>query len=154
MKVICYQCGIEFEKADKEIRRQEREGRNYFFCTRSCTAIYANKIRHNTPNDGLKPYQRRTKKIEALLCDKLSTAKSRLNKLLMFELAKKCNLETCYRCGVKIENFEDFTIDHKESWLLSDEPAKMFYNIENIAFSHAKCNCKAGINFDIVFTYT
>ncbi len=92
IKVICHQCGIEFEKVDKEIRRQQREGRDYFFCGRSCTAIYANKIRHNTPNDGLKPYQRRTKKIEALLGDKLSSAKSRLNKLLMFELAKKCNI--------------------------------------------------------------
>ena len=145
MKVICHQCGIEFEKVDKEIRRQQREGRDYFFCGRSCTAIYANKIRHNTPNDGLKPYQRRTKKIEALLGDKLSTAKSRLNKLLMFELAKKCNMETCYRCGTEIETCEDFTIDHKESWLLSDEPAKMFYSMDNIAFSHARCNYEDGI---------
>ncbi|WP_378954387.1 hypothetical protein [Pelosinus sp. sgz500959] len=146
MKVICHQCGIQFEKADKEIRRQEKEGRNYFFCNRSCTAIYANKIRHNTPNDGLKPYQRRTKKIEAVLGDKLSTAKSRLNKLLMFELAGKCNMETCFRCGEKIDDFQDFTIDHKESWLLSDDPAKMFYSMENIAFSHAKCNYEVGTN--------
>lgn len=29
MKITCYQCGIEFEKAGKEIRRQEKEGRNY-----------------------------------------------------------------------------------------------------------------------------
>lgn len=63
----------------------------------------------------------------------------------MFELAKRCSMETCYRCGMKIENFEDFTIDHKESWLLSDEPAKMFYSMDNIAFSHAKCNYEDGI---------
>ena len=81
-----------------------------------------------------------------MLGDKLSTAKSRLNKLLMFELAKKCNMETCFRCGEIIDNFQDFTIDHKESWLLSDEPAKLFYSIENIAFSHAKCNYEVGIN--------
>lgn len=145
MKLICHQCGSEFEKVDKEVRRQQKAGRDYFFCSRSCTATYANHIRHHTPNDGLKPYQRRTKKIEALLGDKLSNAKSRLNKLLMFELAKRCNMETCYRCGVKIENFEQFTIDHKESWLFSDESAKMFYSMENIAFSHAKCNYEDGI---------
>jgi len=129
MKIICHQCGLEFEKVDKEIHRQQREGRNYFFCGRSCTAIYANKIRHNTPNDSLKPYQRSTKKIEALLGDKLSTAKSRLNKLWMFELAKKCNMEKCFRCEKIIDDFQEFTIDHKESWLLSDEPTKLFYSM-------------------------
>lgn len=144
MRLICYQCGKEFEKEDKEVRRQQRAGRSHFFCSLSCTATYANKIRHNTPDDGLKPYQRRTKKIEDLLGEKLSTAKSKLNKLLMFELARKCHMDTCFRCGDKITDIADFTIDHKESWILSDEPAKVFYDIENIAFSHAKCNYEAG----------
>lgn len=145
MKVICHLCGVEFDKPDKEVRRQQKEGRDYFFCSRSCTGIYANKIRHNTPDDGLKPYQRRTKKMQELLGEKLSTAKSKLNKLLMFELAKKCNMEMCFRCGERIAGIDDFTIDHKESWLLSDDPAKLFYCIDNIAFSHAKCNYEAGV---------
>jgi hypothetical protein len=144
MKVTCRQCGIEFEKEEKEIRRQRKEGRDYFFCSRSCTGIYANQVRHNSPQDGLKPYQRRTKKIEELLGEKLSTAKSRLGKLLMFDLAKKCGMDTCFRCGEIIDNIEEFTIDHKESWLLSEEPTKLFYSMENIAFSHAKCNYEAG----------
>lgn len=29
MKVNCRQCGIEFEKEEKEVRRQRREGRDY-----------------------------------------------------------------------------------------------------------------------------
>lgn len=144
MIVTCRQCGIEFEKEEKEVRRQRKEGRDYFFCSRSCTGIYANQVRHNSPQDGLKPHQRRTKKIEELLGEKISTAKSRLNKLLMFELAKKCRMDTCFRCGEMIDNIEEFTIDHKESWLLSEEPAKLFYDIENIAFSHGKCNYEAG----------
>ncbi|SMC41273.1 HNH endonuclease [Sporomusa malonica] len=144
MKIICHLCGNEFEKPDKEVRRQQKEGREYFFCSRSCTGIYANKIRHNTPEDGLKPHQRRTKKIQQLLGEKLSTAKSKLNKLLMFELAKKCNMDSCYRCGEKIDDITDFTIDHKESWLLGDDPAQLFYDMDNIAFSHARCNYEAG----------
>jgi len=144
MKVTCHLCGVEFEKADKEVRRQQKEGRDYFFCSRSCTGIHANKIRHNTPDDGLKSYQRRTKKMEQLLGEKLSIAKSRLNKLLMYELAKKCNMDICFRCGERIVNIEDFTIDHKESWLLSDDAVKLFYDMDNIAFSHAKCNYEAG----------
>lgn len=62
----------------------------------------------------------------------------------MFELAKKCNMDTCFRCGKRIDSIDDFTIDHKESWLLGDDPAQLFYSIENIAFSHAKCNYEAG----------
>lgn len=145
MRLTCYYCGVEFEKEEKEIRRQQRSGRNHFFCSLSCAASYANKIRHNTPDDGLKPYQRRTKKIEELLGEKLSTAKSKLNKLLMFELAKKCNMDTCFCCGKKIENIEEFTIEHKESWLLGDEPARLFYDMDNIACSHTKCNYEAGM---------
>lgn len=144
MLLTCYFCGKDFEKEEKEIRRQLRAGRNHFFCSLSCTASYANKVRHKTPDDGLKPYQRRTKKIEELLGEKLSTAKSKLNKMLMFELAKKCNMATCFRCGHKIEDIGEFTIDHKESWILGDNPSRLFYDIDNIAFSHAKCNYEAG----------
>ena len=145
MQMICHECGTEFEKPDKEIRRQVKAGRDYFFCSRSCTATYANKIRHNTPSDGLNPHQRRTKKMEDILGEKLSTAKSRLNRILIFELAKKCGLDKCFRCGELIDDLDDFTVDHKESWLLSNQASKLFYDIENIAFSHGKCNYDAGI---------
>ena len=30
MKVTCRQCGIDFEKEEKEARRQRKEGRDYF----------------------------------------------------------------------------------------------------------------------------
>jgi hypothetical protein len=32
MKVTCHQCGIKFEKEDKEVQRQRKAGREYFFC--------------------------------------------------------------------------------------------------------------------------
>lgn len=64
----------------------------------------------------------------------------------MFELVEKCNMDTYYRCDAENKNFEDFTIDHKESWLLSNESVNMFYSMGNIAFSHAKCNYEGGTN--------
>ncbi|HWR06899.1 hypothetical protein [Sporomusa sp.] len=35
MRVVCHLCGVEFDKPDKEVRRQQKEGRDYFFCSRS-----------------------------------------------------------------------------------------------------------------------
>jgi len=35
---------------------------------------------------------------------------------------------------------ENFTIEHKVPWLDSEDPVKMFFDLDNIAFSHHKCN--------------
>lgn len=70
------------------------------------------------------------------------TANGRLRKSIMFALVQECGKDTCYRCGKKIELEKDFTIDHKEDWLHSDDPAGLFFDLGNISFSHRKCNYK------------
>ena len=69
-------------------------------------------------------------------------AAQRLRKILLYDLAKKLNFHKCYRCNNYIENIEDFSIDHKVPYLYSDNPSKLFFDLNNIAFSHIKCNCK------------
>lgn len=69
-----------------------------------------------------------------------STASSKLRKEIMFRLVQKCGLDICYRCNEKIENVDDFSIEHKEPWLHSEEPNKLFFDMNNIAFSHTHCN--------------
>ena len=66
------------------------------------------------------------------------TAAHRLRKIIMFDLVKQLNLNFCYRCGSLIENIEDFSIEHKKPWLHKD--VKLFWDLNNIAFSHLKCN--------------
>lgn len=68
------------------------------------------------------------------------TANGRLRKILLFSLAKKLGLDVCFRCRDKIILLEDFTIDHKIPWLDSTEPTILFFDIDNIAFSHNRCN--------------
>ncbi len=68
-------------------------------------------------------------------------AEYRLKKMILFHLATKLGLDACFRCGEKIENIDDFTVDHKENWLYGD--VKLFWDLENIAFSHKKCNFRA-----------
>ena len=39
---------------------------------------------------------------------------------------------------------ETFTIDHKVAWLDSEDPITAFFDLENVAFSHMKCNFAEG----------
>lgn len=51
-------------------------------------------------------------------------------------------MDICFRCKEKIDSVDDFSIDHKDPWLHSTDPKKLFFDLENVAFSHEKCNYK------------
>lgn len=70
----------------------------------------------------------------------LGTAAARLRKNIMFNLAKKAGDDFCFRCGKKIETVEEFSIEHKLPWLDSETPVELFFDLNNIAFSHLGCN--------------
>lgn len=73
----------------------------------------------------------------------ISKASHRLNRDLIYWMGLKLGLMVCYRCGKDIDR-ESFTIDHKVDWLHSDAPVEVFFDLENIAFSHHTCNAAAG----------
>ena len=85
-------------------------------------------------------YRQKDKRVSTLLGMPIGTAQNRLRKSLMFMLMQKAGLDTCFRCGIKIEAENQMSIDHKDGWQLSRNPAEEFFNLENIAFSHARCN--------------
>lgn len=66
------------------------------------------------------------------------TACNKLRKMIMFDLLKQLNKNFCYKCGKSIETIEDLSIEHKKPWLYVDK--KLFWDLNNIAFSHLKCN--------------
>lgn len=72
------------------------------------------------------------------------TASNILKKNLLFYFAQRENLDICYRCKEKIEKVEDLSIEHKKPWLDSDNPKELFFDLDNIGFSHLKCNNYAG----------
>lgn len=72
----------------------------------------------------------------------VSTASGRLVKDLLFSFIVEAGRDICYCCGGKLER-SDFSIEHKIPWLDSDDPVGMFFDIENIAFSHLRCNISA-----------
>lgn len=69
-----------------------------------------------------------------------STASLKLKKQMMFSMIQKCGMDTCYRCGQKIENVDEMTIEHKLPWLHSENPVELYFDFDNIAFSHDECN--------------
>src|SRR5688572_4097230 len=71
------------------------------------------------------------------------TAQNKLRKSLLFEFARRLGLLGCYRCNGPIESIEVFSIEHKKSWMMSDNPQETFYDLDNIAFSHIRCNVAA-----------
>ena len=66
------------------------------------------------------------------------TATHRLRKIIMFELVKKAGMDRCHRCKLLITDIAEFSIEHIEPWLWKD--VNLFWDINNIAFSHLKCN--------------
>lgn len=77
---------------------------------------------------------------KALLGMPYGTACAILRKSIIFWLAGENGMLNCYRCKKPIENIKDFSIEHKLPWQKETEPNKSFFDIENIAFSHIKCN--------------
>lgn len=71
------------------------------------------------------------------------TACNKLRKLVLFNLAQKLNANVCFRCREVILTVEDFTIDHKKAWRSAG--AELFWDINNIAFSHSYCNLPTGV---------
>ncbi len=69
------------------------------------------------------------------------TANNRLRKNILFHLLKKHGENVCHRCSGLIELVGELSIEHIEPW--EGISAKLFWNIENIAFSHLHCNIGA-----------
>lgn len=68
------------------------------------------------------------------------TACGQLRKKILFHLLQKLNEDVCYRCSKKIKELKNLSIEHKLSWL--DVSPNLFWDLNNIAFSHLSCNVK------------
>lgn len=66
------------------------------------------------------------------------TACGRLRKLVLFHLLQKHGENVCYRCSRLIETADELSIEHKQPW--EGVSAELFWAMDNIAFSHLRCN--------------
>ena len=70
-----------------------------------------------------------------------STAYNRLRKMVLWKYVVLVGDDVCFRCGERIESIRQLSIEHKESWMGSEDPLDAFFDLDNVAFSHLSCNC-------------
>lgn len=74
------------------------------------------------------------------------TAMHKLRKSIIFQLIQKTGDDTCVRCEKVIETVDEMSVEHIKPWLHVDP--ELFWNLENVAFSHLACNKVDRPNYD------
>jgi hypothetical protein len=85
---------------------------------------------------------KKAKQREEALGMPYGTAFSRLRKLVLFDCLKRHGENVCYRCGRGITCCSEMSFEHKLPWERGS--SELFWDINNVAFSHLKCNAAAG----------
>lgn len=68
-----------------------------------------------------------------------STASGRLVKDLLWNFVETTGQSACCKCGEPMSR-DTFSIEHVTPWLDSEDPVGLYFDIENISYSHLKCN--------------
>ena len=71
------------------------------------------------------------------------SATHRLRKMILFDLLQQFDLDQCFQCDGRIERVADLSVEHIDPWQGADDPKAAFFDLENIAFSHSRCNVRA-----------
>jgi hypothetical protein len=83
--------------------------------------------------------RKREQKIKEQLGVSIGTARCRLVRLIIFDFIIKTANNKCFKC-LSPMTLEDFTIEHKKPWFNQNKASDLYFDLENISFSHAKCN--------------
>lgn len=70
-----------------------------------------------------------------------STAQGKLTRDILWSLVVKTNQDICCKCDKPMVR-DTFSIEHVKPWLDSEDPVGLFFDINNIKFSHLRCNVK------------
>lgn len=71
-----------------------------------------------------------------------STASGKLTRDLLWHFIVLQGMDSCHRCGHKMTR-DTFSTEHVISWLDSEDPVGLYFDVNNIRFSHLSCNCRA-----------
>ena len=78
-------------------------------------------------------------KAEAQLGMEMKSASTKLMRDLLWQYIENSGETLCHACGEPLCR-ETFTVEHIEKWLDSEDPAGLYFDLNNISFSHQRCN--------------
>ena len=73
----------------------------------------------------------------------VGAARNILCRQLLFDMAQALKRDVCYRCHKRIETNQELSIEHKTSWINQPNAVELYFDLNNIAFSHLRCNIAA-----------
>ena len=68
-----------------------------------------------------------------------ATASNRLVKDLLWSFIEESGRDTCHKCGHPMTR-DSVSLEHKTPWLHSEDPLGLFFDLDNISYSHLSCN--------------
>lgn len=68
------------------------------------------------------------------------TACNKLKKQIMFSLLQRLGEDTCFKCEKTIDDVSELSVEHKVPWENRENGVELFWDLDNIAFSHLRCN--------------
>jgi hypothetical protein len=82
-----------------------------------------------------------------------STARSKLFSDVLFSFINRLKI-VCYHCKKEMTR-EDFSIEHIKPWHREPNALDLFFDLNNIGFSHGECNARAARKREIkrIFTH-
>lgn len=80
----------------------------------------------------------RSERISQQLGMSHGAAAGQLRKRLLFHYITRMKENICFKCGGEITTADELSIEHKKPW--ENISVDLFWDIENITFSHLRCN--------------
>lgn len=86
-------------------------------------------------------FRQRNRRMQQQLGMSVSSASHRLRFDLLFQFVKAAGI-VCYRCGEELTR-DTFSVEHKEAWLNKPNAVELYFDLNNITYSHRACNSGA-----------
>lgn len=83
--------------------------------------------------------QRRNQRAKEVLGVPKTTAMNLLHRSIIFNLLVECGKNYCFQCGEPMD-ISNFSVDHKTPWRNKPNGKELFFDLDNISFSHITCN--------------
>lgn len=80
----------------------------------------------------------RSKRVMEQLGMSHGAAAGQLRKRILFHLLTRLKENVCFKCNKEISIVDELSIEHKLPW--ENVSANLFWDLDNIAFSHLRCN--------------